>query len=385
MKVVRDVELKHDLDTAPLHLKTNSELGSNDKVVVWFRNKEGSSTGGFELHFYSKIKYSIHKCQKKVNNVFPESIPDDVNKVWTIERTTKGLKVSCNGKLLLTFVFSNDACAEYGPAWRDKWNQSTKVIYFPSQFDTASDYWVTNQACFNVDPEDYCWEDNSWWDGPGCCKGGARENKATQVADRVECAEMCHNEPDCVQTTYWYVKGEPEKKWCRIHSLYRTHMIINDTSVLEGGLNLRQNKNNPYKTTGASKIMSASKNIPHVNLKGPKKPNGCSVEDVDCWKRGTLWNGPGFEEDSQKMPVCGRSECKQMCADHEECKKITYWRQPGGEQYCRLHSFGSLRLVNLAAVEPNTVLPKFWSTGNGKIEAPVGTIFFTSTKDKSCS
>ena len=140
-KVERDTVLNVDLDVTPLQIKTNSTLGSGEEVVVYLYDEQGTQSGGFLIRFLSQPKYAVVRCHKTYAS-FPNALPVDDNKVWTIEKTTYGLTFTCNGELVVNIVLSDDVC-DYDE-WRSFWiNKNRKLMKFDSKLDTASEYWKT--------------------------------------------------------------------------------------------------------------------------------------------------------------------------------------------------------------------------------------------------
>lgn len=218
-------------------------------------------------------------------------------------------------------------------------------------------------------PADSCWEDNTWWDGPGCCIGEKADNMQSPIANSYECAKKCQNESNCKLATYWYAEedndceGQP-KRYCRMHSDPNLDKRTTNSGALANGVNFRDN-DNPYRTiVKPGHILTYRK--------------GCG-EFASCWTANKIWNGPGLGNGYRKIEVCSSADCKRECADHDDCQLITYWRQPDNKQFCRLHSSNKLKKVS------DTSLPNRWTSEPGKISTPpAGTIFYTSSRNTNC-
>ena len=132
--VTRDVSYTHDLKTTPLQIKTNSTAGSGEVVWVKFFTVLGDKSGGVRLKFNDPLQYKISLCMSS-NVDFPEAVPAEQIKIWTITETATSVKISCNEVDVFTYTFSDsfrDECVS-------KWSNDTVKIKFTSKYDTASD------------------------------------------------------------------------------------------------------------------------------------------------------------------------------------------------------------------------------------------------------
>jgi len=230
---------------------------------------------------------------------------------------------------------------------------------------------LVSEAAFLYDQN--CWQDDSFWDGPGCCVGNnAAANKQTMVKNSAECAEKCWNHSNCKLVTYWEVVGQPHMRYCRMHSS-SSLAPINILPTLRGasGLNQRAGKTNPYKTAGASRIMSAQK--------------GC----FGCWTPGKYYRGPGIPNqgigNAREIAVCSRAECIQKCRNDARCNLMTYWKElgAGGKQYCRIHSDANLpQVVRSDTTGAVTLMDS--PSGVGKIAVSQANTQFYIAKKSEC-
>ena len=124
-------------DTQGITVTTNSTVGSDEEVVVYFYDNTGKVAGGMLIHFSTPIQYYINWCTSTWNN-FPVSLPAAPDKTWTITYNTAEQRVVyyCNGVQVLNFLLSDSECT-YGP-WRTYWERKPTQIQFYSS-DTASD------------------------------------------------------------------------------------------------------------------------------------------------------------------------------------------------------------------------------------------------------
>ena len=122
------------MGSTPLQIKTNSIVGSNDRILVFHYAPNMGFITGFGIKFTSPVMYGLSYCAKDL--VLPVQPPDELDKIWTITNTSTSLIISCNGVELLNFVFSDSNDSKCVPQW------SRKVGYL--KFDNAgkaSDYY----------------------------------------------------------------------------------------------------------------------------------------------------------------------------------------------------------------------------------------------------
>ena len=128
-----------NLETTPLEIKTNSTLGSNDEVNVYFFNSQGDEAGGVRIFFSYTPQYYLYYCISRTN--FPSTLPTAVDKVWRISLTKTSeitLQIHCNDVEVLNFLLSDDTCPNRH--WRKYWSRDVDKIGFTID-DTASDYY----------------------------------------------------------------------------------------------------------------------------------------------------------------------------------------------------------------------------------------------------
>jgi hypothetical protein len=127
------------IDSTPLEIKTDSLIGSGDKVYLILKN-EARWTSGVYIRFNSPPQYYLLDCTNSWNN-FPTSLPTATVKVWRITKTrTSGirLRIHCNEKEVLNILMSDSTCSY--SYWRDDWTSDITQTYFKSS-DTASDFY----------------------------------------------------------------------------------------------------------------------------------------------------------------------------------------------------------------------------------------------------
>ena len=148
--VQRDVDIEYDLETTPLEIRSDSELGSGDLVYVYFYTSQGDSAGGVWFKLTSPPQYNIYYCTPWTN--FPTDLPTARVKVWriTVIRSSGiiGLQILCNGEEVLNTVLSDSVCTSYSSSsydhwerWNTYWNRDIAKIHFSRHEDTMSDYY----------------------------------------------------------------------------------------------------------------------------------------------------------------------------------------------------------------------------------------------------
>ena len=137
--VQRDVYIDFNLEEYSLNITTDSTLGSDDKVLVWFYSSQGDWVGALSLYFTSTPQYYIGFCSTARTN-FPTNLPSDNDKVWRVTLTrTSGIRlvVHCNEEEVLNTLISDSTCGD--SRWSTRWSREVAKIEFSG--DTASDYY----------------------------------------------------------------------------------------------------------------------------------------------------------------------------------------------------------------------------------------------------
>ena len=150
-EVQRYEYINANLETSILELKTDSSLGSDEKVKVEFSTDSGVRVGGVILHFMSPPQYKIRNCNFGTD--FSTTLPTEVNKVWRISlrKTTEiRLVIHCNEEEVVNVQLSDTTCTE-SSEWSDTWNKDIKQIRFEED-DTASDYYrIKGRDSINIE------------------------------------------------------------------------------------------------------------------------------------------------------------------------------------------------------------------------------------------
>ena len=128
----------YDLENTPLEIKTDSEVGSNEQMVVFFFTAQGSYAGGVGIYFRSKVQYFLGRCST-YEAKFPTTLPSTKEKVFrmTLIRTSGvRIKIHCNDEEIVNVLISGTTCTDSD--WSTYWSREVKKILFYSD-DTASD------------------------------------------------------------------------------------------------------------------------------------------------------------------------------------------------------------------------------------------------------
>ena len=137
----RGVRINFDLENSPLQIRTDSVVGSNERVAVLFYDAKEDSAGGFALFFKSPPQYILGWCGVSNTN-FPTDLPTETDKIWklTLTRTSDvRLMIHCNNKEVLNLVLSDTTCSNYD-TWSTYWSRDVEKIEF-HETDTASGYY----------------------------------------------------------------------------------------------------------------------------------------------------------------------------------------------------------------------------------------------------
>ena len=139
--VQRDVMINYDLENSPLQIRTDSVVGSYEKVHVNFFNAQESTITGVQLLFSNPPQYYLGYCSNTMIS-FPTALPPETDKIWmiTLVRTSDiRLMIHCNDKEVLNVVISDTTCSY--SSWSYLWSKDFEKMKFLSSGDTASDYY----------------------------------------------------------------------------------------------------------------------------------------------------------------------------------------------------------------------------------------------------
>ena len=137
--------VKMDLETTPLEIKTDSELGSKDRVRLYFctSDSEEVRAGAVEIFFNAIPKYWIKHCMSKETE-FSTSLPAGKDKIWRItkKRTAEDITVQihCNDVEVVNLLMSDSTCNDTDKEWSKHWNRDVKKIRFTVADDASDEY-----------------------------------------------------------------------------------------------------------------------------------------------------------------------------------------------------------------------------------------------------
>lgn len=135
-----------DLEKISLEIKTDSEQGSTEKVIVKFYSSDEKGAGGITLNFAQDMAYRIRRCMNDQVE-FPIDVPTETNKVWriTLSRPSgvRRVAIHCNEVEVLDLSLTASRCNEKD--WMSYWERDVAMIEFDSADtgtqDTASDFY----------------------------------------------------------------------------------------------------------------------------------------------------------------------------------------------------------------------------------------------------
>ena len=145
-EVVRVEKIRWNPDTHNITVTTDSTVGSNERVYVFFYDNDDNYAGGVVIYFTTTIQYGLDWCTSY--NIFPVTVPAATQKTWTITYNTAELSVviDCNGVKVLNVLIS-DLCTNSD--WKTDWEKEPTQIQFYSG-DTASDNYCLSGNAGNL-------------------------------------------------------------------------------------------------------------------------------------------------------------------------------------------------------------------------------------------
>ena len=103
-----------NLDKISLKVRTDSQLGSSDRLKIRLINVDGSHRS-VKLMYSDPMKFLIGSCTDMTP--FPRAITLLEVNVWGFIRTSDGMKYTLNGETVLDFCLSSEVCV--CPRWRE--------------------------------------------------------------------------------------------------------------------------------------------------------------------------------------------------------------------------------------------------------------------------
>lgn len=144
--IKHNVMIPWDLETTPLEvLVYNNSMEIKDyhkfrfgAVFIEMYDDQEQFAGAIQLGYWpdninprpTKAFYRIRTCHKDLQQL-PAVLPVGVDKIITFYRTKEGIKLECNGKLILDFHLSEATCYyKYTEAWQKQWSKDVAKIMF---------------------------------------------------------------------------------------------------------------------------------------------------------------------------------------------------------------------------------------------------------------
>ena len=135
----RGREIKFNINSTPLQLYTDSEIGGGDVMWVRFTQSNSGIFAGISVKFDSRPSYHIGKCVKERKGIPKNKLGENKNRIWTIEKQETRLKLFCNG----VEIFNHDTQTSSNELCRTHWSSDLDSFRFRDgdigKKDTASD------------------------------------------------------------------------------------------------------------------------------------------------------------------------------------------------------------------------------------------------------
>ena len=134
------MDINYDLEKYPLQIRTDSVVGSDEKLKVRFKRADGEFAGEVTINLRSPPQYAIDHCYTSWTNL-PTALPTESDRTWklTLTRTSVArLVIHCNNVEVLNVEISAGTCVNH--EWSTFWSKKVQKIYFHPN-DGASDYY----------------------------------------------------------------------------------------------------------------------------------------------------------------------------------------------------------------------------------------------------
>ena len=134
------MKIPWDLEETSLQIKTDSKLGSNKLSSVQIYGKYGSWSyiGNVAVKFTSPMQYSIYYCTGYNSYIdLPVQPPAGVEKIWTFNKTETAIIITCNGVVVLNYLFAASSDSSCVTRWGGDVVEQIKFTVS----DTASDFY----------------------------------------------------------------------------------------------------------------------------------------------------------------------------------------------------------------------------------------------------
>ena len=134
--------IQFDINSTPLQIYTDSEIGSGD--VMWVQFMGSGNTVGISVILDSTPNYRIGYCINKPTEIQKNRLGENKNRIWTIEQHGTRWQLFCNG----VKIFDYDTQTSNDEDCRDRWSSDFTTMRFRQKTnytgrmgdkDTASD------------------------------------------------------------------------------------------------------------------------------------------------------------------------------------------------------------------------------------------------------
>ena len=133
------VKIPHDLEKTPLQIKTDSAVGSGDRVILYLYTAGGEYVGIVQVSLNSS-RYLLRSCGTSWT-ALPSTLPSEINKVWVITKLPgPRITLECNGVKVVDITMS-DTCSNI--KWSTYWRRQVEQIKFESSDSASDEYWGT--------------------------------------------------------------------------------------------------------------------------------------------------------------------------------------------------------------------------------------------------
>ena len=130
-------------DSEAITVTSSSKVGSMERLVVYFYDKDGDDAGSVRIYFNTQIQYTIGLfCTDRIT--FPAILPTETEKTWTFtyNYTDKRVVYYCNGVIVVNVVLSETCPASF---WRKQWERKPTDILF-SHVNTGYSYCISSNT-----------------------------------------------------------------------------------------------------------------------------------------------------------------------------------------------------------------------------------------------
>ena len=129
----RNQTIIFDINSTPLQVITDSDVGGGDTMHIRFSQSKFSNNGKITVRFSDIPTFSIDYCA--ANEISLSKLGNNSNRVWTIKKDLSRLRLSCNGEE----IFDIDTQPIINTDCMGQWPNDLTVVMFMD--DTASDFY----------------------------------------------------------------------------------------------------------------------------------------------------------------------------------------------------------------------------------------------------